>query len=177
MNKRLFAITMLLLSLFFPSLQGFEKVVIWGHKLHSHTHSYVHNGFYTAFKYLGFPTYWFDDKEELNDFDFSHTLFITEGQVDKKIPLRNDCQYMLHNCTDPKYRMLSKKNAIAFQVFTDSIFSVPDLVKLDTCIYYDLAGRCIYMPWATDLLPHEIDAIKHSLLSTPQRRRFTGLAQ
>jgi hypothetical protein len=159
MNKRIFAITALLFSLFFSNLRGFDKVVIWGHKLHSHTHSYVHNGFYTAFKYLGYPTYWFDDKDELSDFDFSHTLFITEGQVD-----------MLHNCTDPKYRTLSKKNVILFQVFTDSIFSVPHLVKLDTCIYYDLSGRCIYMPWATDLLPHEIDAIKQSLLSTPQRK-------
>lgn len=27
-----------------------KKVVIWGHKLHSHTHSYIHNAFYNAFK-------------------------------------------------------------------------------------------------------------------------------
>jgi hypothetical protein len=146
----------------FP-LHGFEKVVIWGHKLHTHTHSYVHNGFYIAFQHLGYPTYWFDDKDDVADFDFSHALFITEGQVDKKIPLRADCSYMLHNCTDEKYRALEKKNVIVFQVFTNSIFSVPGLVKIDTCIYYDLLGRCIYMPWATDLLPHEIDAIKLAL--------------
>lgn len=157
---------LLLIWMIFP-LHGFEKVIIWGHKLHSHTHSYVHNGFYNAFTHMGFPTYWFDDRDKVDDFDFADCLFLTEGQVDKNIPLRHDCQYMLHNCTDPKYRTLPKKNFIAFQVFTESIFSVPNLIKLDTCIYYDLAGRCIYMPWATDLLPDEIDAVKTSLSSQP----------
>lgn len=158
-------LTVIFSSFYFVSIESFEKVVIWGHKLHSHTHSYIHNGFYSAFKSLGYATYWFDDKDVLTDFDFAHTLFITEGQVDKNIPLREDCQYMLHNCTDTKYRMLSKKNVITFQVFTDSIFSVPNLVKVDHCIYYDLQGRCIYFPWATDLLPAEIEAIKQSLPS------------
>ncbi len=23
----------------------FERVIIWGHKLHTHTHSYIHYGF------------------------------------------------------------------------------------------------------------------------------------
>jgi hypothetical protein len=144
---------LLLFILTFFQLTAFDKVVIWGHKLHSHTHSYIHNAFYIAFTHLGYPTYWLDDAEELSDFDFRNTLFITEGQVDRQIPLRKDCSYMLHNCTDTKYRMLPKKNVISFQVYTDSIFSVPNLVKLDTCLYYDLAGRCLYMPWATDLLP------------------------
>jgi len=151
--------------LIFASLNSFEKVVIWGHKLHSHTHSYVHNGFYIAFTHLGYPTYWFDDADDLSGFDFSRTLFLTEGQVDHNIPLREDCVYLLHNCTDPKYRSLPKNNVLFFQVFTDSIFSVPNLVRLDTCIYYDLAGRCLYMPWATDLLPEQIEAIKQELAS------------
>lgn len=149
--------------LLFPTGHAFEKVVIWGHKLHSHTHSYIHNGFFIACTHLGYPTYWFDDRDPVADFDFAHTLFITEGQVDKNIPLRQDCEYMLHNCTDHKYHALPKKNVISFQVFTDSIFSVPHLVKLDHCLYYDLIGRCLYMPWATDLLPEEIEKIKSSL--------------
>ncbi|HEY2809983.1 MAG TPA: glycosyltransferase family A protein [Rhabdochlamydiaceae bacterium] len=143
----------------------FDKVVIWGHKLHSHTHSYIHNAFYLAFQNLGYRTYWFDDQDDVGDFDFSHALFLTEGQVDKKIPLRSDCKYMLHNCTDAKYQSLERKNYFSFQVFTDSIFSVPNLEKVDSCIYRDLAGRCLYMPWATDLLPYEIDAIKTSIPS------------
>src|SRR5580700_7720749 len=126
----MFRLTFLLclLSVLHSAIEGFEKVVIWGHKLHSHTHSYVHQGFFTAFKHLGYPTYWFDDTDAVSDFDWTDTLFITEGQVDKKIPLRMDCHYMLHNCIDPKYRTLPRKNYFNFQVFTDSIFSVPNLV-------------------------------------------------
>src|SRR5690349_5990415 len=97
-----------------PLLNAFDKVVIWGHKLHTHTHSYIHSGFYEGFKHLGYATYWFDDADDVSDFNFSNTLFLTEGQVDKKIPLRADCIYLLHNCTDPKYRILERKNTITF---------------------------------------------------------------
>lgn len=131
-----------------------------GHKLHSHTHSYIHDSFYKAFKSLGYPTYWFDDKDDIKDFDFAGTLFLTEGQADKNIPLRDDCCYMIHNCASTKYQSLDPRKNIYFQVYTDSILSIPTLVKIDHCIYYDLPGRCVYMPWATDLLPEEIDEIK-----------------
>ena len=151
----------------------FDKIVIWGHKLHSHTHSYIHYGFYTAYKHLGYPTFWFDDADDVSDFDFSHALFLTEGQVDKNIPLRDDCLYMLHNCVDKKYQRLNPKNVIAFQVFTKSVSTLAHLVKIDTCIYYDLEGRCIYMPWATDLLPHEIEEVKSSLTTHPPSKQIT----
>ena len=153
----------------------FEKVVIWGHKLHSHTHSYIHNGFYLAFKYLGYPTYWLDDTDNIQGFNFANSLFITEGQADRNIPLRNDCKYILHNCIDPKYKLLKKMNYILLQVYTDSIFSVSSLVQLSPFIYYDLIGRCIYMPWATDLLPYEIDEIKDHLASISLKKRASWI--
>ena len=149
----------LLLAIAYPT-QGFEKIVIWGHKLHSHTHSYIHNGFYRACKAMGYDTYWFDDKDDVSDFDFSGSLFITEGQADHKIPLRFDCDYMLHNCTSPKYKSLPQENRIVFQVYNRTIHDIPYLTQVEPCIYYDLPGRCLYMPWATDLLPEEIETNK-----------------
>jgi hypothetical protein len=139
----------------------FKNVIIWGHKLHSHTHSYIHAAFYRAFEYQGYNTYWFDDNDTLNGFDFSSSLFITEGQVDKRIPLRDDCRYILHNCDGEKYRSLRQKgNCIMLQVYTHDCLP-RSVQKLDDCIYADKNDLCIYMPWATDLLPHEIDAIKN----------------
>mgnify|MGYP006419383869 CR=1 FL=1 len=44
-----------------------NKVIIWGHKLHSHTHSYIHDSFYKAFKFLGYNTYWFDENGNNNN--------------------------------------------------------------------------------------------------------------
>ena len=48
-----------------------QKVIIWGHKLHSHTHSYIHNAYFTTFKKLGFETFWFDDKDDVSNFNFN----------------------------------------------------------------------------------------------------------
>lgn len=141
----------------------FEKVVIWGHKLHTHTHSYVHQGFFNGFLHMGYPTYWMDDNDPQEDFDFSNTLFLTEGQADQNIPLRADCFYILHNCTDAKYESLLPEQKIGIQVYTDDVLQYPHFVQIAPCCYYDFVDRVVYMPWATDLLPYQIDALKSSL--------------
>lgn len=138
------------------------KFILWGHKLHSHTHSYIHNAFFRAFQHMGAKTYWFNDNDDVRNFDFSNSLFITEGQVDKNIPLRDDCFYVLHNCYDTKYNELFTKNkCIRLQVYTDAVLQY-NYTKLANCIYADYSGKCLYFPWATDLLPHEINANKPS---------------
>ena len=146
------------------SLFSFEKVIIWGHKLHTHTHSYIHNAFFITFKHLGYKTYWFDDNDDVSHFDFANSLFLTEGQVDKKIPLRNDCQYILHNCYSSKYKPFFEKGlCITLQVYTDRCLNNPLCQKVAPCIYYNIPGKTVYMPWATDLLPHEINQMKQKL--------------
>jgi hypothetical protein len=137
-----------------------NKLIIWGHFLHSHTHSYVHQAFYKASVHLGMNTHWFDDTSDVTNFDFSNSIFITEGQVDKKIPIRDDCFYVLHNCYDEKYKELFKNNkCMNLQVYTDTILKY-NYPKLDECIYADYEGKCLYFPWATDLLPDEIEKNK-----------------
>ncbi len=164
-----FVLCVLFLLISLGELTGFEKVVLWGHKLHSSTHSYIHNAFYRAFEHLGYPTYWFDDHDDVSNFDFSNSLFITEGNVDKNIPLRNDCDYILHYCTPSKYaKQFKAGRCINLCVFTNerTIHSGNEnIVYFDKGIYRDLQSRSIYMPWATDLLPHEIDKIKDEVPS------------
>ncbi len=155
-----------------------SKVVIWGHKLHSHTHSYIHWGFNRAFKHLGFDTYWFDNKDNVSSFDFSNSLFITEGQVDQTIPIRDDSYYVIHNCKPDKYQHLLKNgHAIILQVYSHDCLKRNE-PSFGTCFHYDLNQPIIYMPWATDLLPHEIDAIKKQLPSVVKNKnaQFNGSA-
>lgn len=141
----------------------FKQVVVWGHKLHSHTHSYIHYGFVKAFKYLGYPTYWLDNKDDISTMDFSETLFVTEGQVDQKIPIKNDCFYILHNCKLERYKDLFESGrVIMMQVYTHDVLA-RQVKKIDECMYSDVENKTLYMPWATDLLPYEIDAIKENL--------------
>ena len=126
------------------------KIIIWGHKLYTHTTSYVHAGFFKAFKHMGFDTYWFDDLDDVSNFDFSRSLFITEGQVDKKIPKRNDCFYLLHNCDIKNYNNL-KYLGLATHINPEK--------KEKNILYFD--DNVVNMCWATDLLPIEINTDKN----------------
>ena len=147
------------------NLLGIKQVIIWGHKLHSSAHSYIHYGFYKAFKELGYKTLWLENNEnnENNIIDYSDTLFIVEGQEDKHIPIINECYYLLVNCDLSKYRW-KDIHILILNVYSRDILFRPYLYlkKIDKYIYYEYVSiynefPAIYMPWATDLLPSEID--------------------
>lgn len=145
----------------------YKKVIIYGHPLHSHTHSYIHNAFYLAFKALGYDTYWFNDSTDVSGFDFSDSLFLTEGQVCDRMPVMKGCSYILHNCYNEALWDAIKQqdvNYIKMQVYTDDVLQYIT-EKLDTCIHYDKPGKIIYMPWATDLLPEQINPLSRTVHS------------
>ena len=133
---------------------NFNYIILWGHSNFKHTHSYIHYGFYKAFKYLGYKCLWIDDNNK--NYDLKKSLFITEGQVDNNIPLLNDSFYILHNCNNLKYNKIPKKNIINLQVFTlDCIFKhKAKKLPFENGYYLD---DCIIISWATDLLPYEIN--------------------
>ena len=151
------------------------QVVLWGHKLHSHTHSYIHYAFVKAFTYLGYKTLWLDNTDDITNINFSNSLFITEGQVDDNIPILNDCYYVLHNCKSNKYKNITKK--INLQVYTNTIPKHSTLIE-NSCYY---CGDCLLMTWGTDLLPFEIDINIQKLLNNeikytePKTLHFIGM--
>lgn len=150
----------------------FKKVILWGHKLHTNTFSYINAGFYRAFQHLGYDIYWFDNNDDLRNFDFSNSLFITEGQVDQKIPLRKDCFYILHNCDGNKYTQLtSLGHTIILQVYTHDCIE-RNVTWIDDCMCYDMAAGVIYLPWATDLLPHEIEQNKQKTRTAKRKNEI-----
>ena len=158
----------------------FDKVIIWGFPLHSHTHSYIHYGWHKGFKHLGYDTYWFDDNNFPKDFDYNHCLFITEGYADNNIPIVNTSIYFVHIARFPeKYKNV--KRFIEIRYLVDSIkdcnynyiMDKSKCTKISECTFYeklyDTSGiakhhnnpikmnyECIYTCWATDLLPNEI---------------------
>ncbi|MBY0109991.1 MAG: hypothetical protein K2X90_02665 [Candidatus Babeliaceae bacterium] len=143
----------------------FKKVIIWGHKLHSHTHSYIHEAFYKAFQAMGYDTFWFDNNDNISDFNFENCLFVTEGQADRGIPLVFSSYYLLHNVDQTKYKALyDNAHAITFQVYTHRcVGQHADIKRIDKCIYASKTAKTIYMPWGADLLPDQIDAIKEKV--------------
>ena len=152
-------------------VKNVKQVILWGHKPKCHTHSYIHAAFERAFKHLGYTTYWFDDSDNISNHDFSNALFITEGQVDGKIPIRSDCFYVIHNCNTAKYqKLINSGNAIILQVYTHDCLARKE-PSIAPYIHYDLKQPIIYMPWATDLLPHEIDLIKIAISRIKSKRK------
>lgn len=151
------------------------KIILWGHKLGTHTHAYVHYGFYRAAKKLGYETYWFDDNDDVDNFNFSNSIFITEHQVFSKMPIRSDCVYFNHNVDLPfvlsnrdTEDRINHPNYFNFVHFADrwgSDFSVgwpkeQELVKINDHHFYHSKSKTITTIWATDLLPEEIEKIE-----------------
>ena len=141
-----------------------QQVIIWGHKLYSHTHSYIHGAFVKAFQHMGYTTLWLDNNDDLSSMTFEHTLFLTEGQVDSGIPLHKDAYYVLHNCDMMKYQEIPNK--LIIQVYTDDVINIHGGIPIgDGCFK---TNDCLYIPWATDLLPEEIDRnIQRNFVSQP----------
>lgn len=148
------------------NIMKIQQIVIWGHKLHSHTHSYIHNGFFIGFKNLGYNVLWFDDNDNISGIDFSHALFITEHQVNKRIPLRKDCLYLTHYLDNEDYIGIPKENIIILKAslrdFVEKDEKGTQYKSLDYGQKYEYHSKiqdynCLYMYWATDLLPEEIE--------------------
>jgi len=109
--------------------------------------------------------YWVKDQTELPDIDLHNALFITEGQVDRNIPQRLDCYYIVHNWDPQQYQdLFSHNRCIVLQVYTHDCLTLHAIEKIDDCIYCDMTQKMIFIPWATDLLPDEIEAIKQTMV-------------
>jgi hypothetical protein len=162
----------------------FNKVVIWGFPLHTHTHSYIHHGWYKGFKHLGYDTHWFHDKDFPSpvDFDYNDTLFITEGYADSNIPIVKTSTYFVHIAKNPEKYIGKVERFIEIRYLVDHIkdcnynyvLDKNRCTKISDATYYEklynnggiarhhnnpepMEYECIYTCWATDLLPEEID--------------------
>ncbi len=143
------------------------KIVIWGYPLHTHTHSYIHNGFKKGFEYLGHEVHWFHDDDYPEDFDYDDCVFLTEGFADKNIPLRKNSTYFVHVCVNPSKYLGNVKKLIDVRYLQESmdkdnydfVLDRSNCEELDRGVLYDKNSKdyeIIYAAWATDLLPHEI---------------------
>lgn len=146
----------------------YKNVIIWGYPLHSHTHSYIHNAFFKAFKLLGFETYWFNNIEEdaKRANNISNAIYLTEGQVDSFIPIKEDCAYVTHNCNSLKYGDVRR---LGIQVATMRNPRLKDIENIAPLTYYDNDNRILYFTWGTDLLPTEFDF--ENVLITPKENK------
>lgn len=178
----------------------FKKVIIWGYDTNAHTHYYINYGWYKAFKYLDYDTYWFSDNNFPTDFDFNDCLFVTEGWADNKIPISRTSIYLVNDCRDPNKYYGKVKRLIDMRYLVDEIRDINysyvldknKAEKISNSLFYErlhdnggardfhdnpqpMEYEAIYTCWATDLLPHEID-IQDRFYSREQNIYWFGSA-
>jgi hypothetical protein len=140
-----------------PQLDLNQKFVIWGYPLHSHTHSYIHYGFFKALKSLGYDVRWFDDIN-VNE-NFENCIFITESNCKKNIPIIESSKYFIHNFCGgfEKQSLIEHENVYNLLVYHEEYNFPNNLQSLDDYSWYDPETKNIMIMWGTDLLPEEID--------------------
>ena len=140
-----------------------KKFIVWGHKYNGHTHGYIHSSYFKAAKKMGLDAYWFDDKDDVSNFDFKNSIFLTEDQSQNKIPLLKNATYILHHCKTEKYEKnnINYINLANYLKWCDdgiSAYHKENLVeKVNEFCFWDNKTKTIYQPWATDLTPDEIE--------------------
>ena len=151
---------------------------------HSYIHAMWEKVFSVGY---GKKTVWFHDDNFPKDFDFNNSIFITEGYADKNIPVNNTSVYFVHNAIIPEKYLDVGARLIEIRFNVNEIHDVnndftltdgthEDISYLSTETKYEkitsnkdlhkskrnneikkMNYECIYMYWATDLLPHEFD--------------------
>jgi hypothetical protein len=142
----------------------------WRAGLYSHTHSYIHHGYFRAFNEMGYETHWLDGKSRhIEDLPTKGTLFFTEGQAEMNLPLSQEAGYVTHSSKSEAYEAMGLRRLQLFNYVADLktgiSFAFPEskVEKIDEVTYLDTSSRALYQPWATNLLPQEIDTTKVSL--------------
>lgn len=151
-------------------MKKYAKVIIWGYPItpkpdenspNPHTHSYIHAAFYKAFKHLGYEVHWFNDTNHPQGFDYSNCLFFASSTEQcQYLPIEATATYILHNADGRKYHEAGCK-IMFMQVYTKDLYNNNAPENLTKIHEYSIFAKgeganCLYMPWATDLLPHEI---------------------
>jgi len=146
------------------------KWVMWGAKNRRNTYGHIQEAFLRAAKFMGKDAHWLDVGDNLSNFDFSNTLFMTMNTVVSGMPQREDCFYVVHNGFDPG--SFSYFNNLKFLVFGLHIStnSYGNVIEIAPDTFFSPMSRSLAFRWGTDLLPHEIEANKPQRLFNSDSR-------
>ena len=146
-------------------MKNINKIIIWGLRDSGHTHSFIHAGFFKAFKHMGYKTYWFNSVSEVAEHKVdtlnAFYLFVDlVGQPNGPFPLpplHSSCFYFGHHIREKQRETIMGKVPLN-NVLWFGISTKPHMEKYTTLDYYiySLEDNELLLNWATDLLPHEI---------------------
>ena len=126
------------------------------------THTYIFDGFYRAAKYLNFEAYWIDNQKDLENVTDDKTIVFCEGSYMPDLDKKLSCKYVVHSIPrnlEEKCRELTmKKLCLNLEVFKKEALCFD---KFNDLAFFNDKFFTLYQPWATNLLPHEIEDIEY----------------
>lgn len=157
-----------------------KRVIIWGFKLYSHTHSYIHAGYYQAFKNLGYEVHWLDGKDNFDPQLFNDALIFTEQWAvmnNPNIPLFNNSTYAVYYLGNKGNNVEGNPGPSIYLGRVGRLIDVrfnankwddknykytldkTKAQKIGSGSYYEQGPEYdyFYTIWATDLFPEQID--------------------
>ena len=157
-----------------------KRVIIWGNKLYSHTHSYIHAGYYQAFKNLGYDVHWLDSNDNFDPQLFDDALIFTEQWAvmnNPNMPLSNNSTYAVHYLGNKENqvegnpgpsiyfgrvgRLIDVRCNVDKWIDKNYDYSLDrsKVEKIGSGSYYEKGSDydIFYTLWATDLFPEQIN--------------------
>lgn len=144
------------------------KIIIWGHKHYTDTASYFLVCLYRTFEKLGYPVYWFDDRDHpsTQDFDYSDSVFFIDNQsgTDLACPVISSGIYFSWD----RFRNLDKYLGNVKRLINMRCpeFKRPDpdgvrFIEADKGVIYDktpeVPYEVMYFSLATNIWPEEME--------------------
>jgi len=135
--------------------------VIWGAKDGLNTFHHIHEAYLRTLKHMGKEVYYFDQSDDISNFDFSGVVFLSMNCVVAGMPRRDDCFYVVHNAfNDPCMNYLKGLKVLPYGVHILTNRYADTVKEIGPDIFFDETTGSMSFYWATDLLPHEIEANK-----------------
>lgn len=125
-----------------------KRIIIWGLKSVSHSHRYIHEGFFNALSQSGNDCVWVDDEPHNNEFVTRDCLVISVNLASKHLTYRSDAKFVLHNVEAEIFQ--NQSNVLNLQVLTNR--STGNAVD-DSLAKYDVKTSTIYQPWGIPTAP------------------------
>ncbi len=134
----------------------FRRIIIWGLEYPTHSHHFIHRGFYSTLKKINRETIWLSDELISNEYIRRGDLIICAGIAIKNLKLNDGNYYCFHNVDGDFKNSLNRHNFIDLQVMTHKIYkSKNEMQKMKGCSYYSVEHKTLYQSWGTPLIENE----------------------
>lgn len=127
-----------------------NHIVIWGVKSSTHSHFYIHYGFFINFKKLNIKTHWVENSYINNQIINKNTLVISLGDDSSQLECKDKVWYCIHNPVK-RYDDFGSKYYLILQVITNYNEINKNNIKLQGHSYFSKIHNTLFQSWGSPI--------------------------